>query len=870
MRGFFSVVLILILCVLDGYSQVSVKGNVYDSKTGKPIGDVYVCAYSANRLCGYTFTDTDGNFSITVKENAEKKPYKLTFSHVGYLFTTVAADKDEFLGVEMKLSVVELETVKVSATRMIRQNDTASYNMDSLRHDADENLKAVLVKIPGITVSDKGLILHKGKPIDKFYIEGLDVLDNRYAIATENLDPANIDKVEVISHHQPIAALDGMIFSDKSAVNIVLKSDAKDSWLLSGDVSAGYREDTAAVASGRLWLANFKKKHQTVCLVKGNNAGNDILNELQNLRSYEDGKVFVSRGAGVLESDFEGPFGILRTVMEFPEEYYFDNHSAILSLNHVAVNNNGLQYRLGLQGAVERWKESESECQIIHFPDESTLTLNEADERLDEKVYFNAEAGFRKNDRKKYFTDNLSIIGQFRRHNSLVSSSQYYDQKYRMPSVKLNNVLKSIIRLNDKKALTVTSNTDAVANLHSFKLNESIGQTTEYVDAETDNNVAVKLSAGNVMFDVKGGVGLDYHYRFTELSGTFESLDTIGKTYNRMSAFTVSPKLSAEMNWRKRGFNIMLSFPVSMKYMHICNSGIVSDSFFPDITPSMYFEWVIVSDLKLFALANYSLYAGNADNLLAGYILKNYRILSNSGKIPELRNYNAMLNLSYSSVLGRFTTSLQAGINGGSSTVAQSAMYYDELTLLEVVDRMSVSQSVFAGVKFKKWIPRDVYSVEFSAEYRQNKLTSFLQNADSDNTVGGWSVSVGQNLNIGSWMQLSVDFRYSNSWMFNQQSEMIHSFRTSGNILITPIKPFSIKGSIFHLYQIVPGVNQTNTPLIKVGAEYRFRKFKIVAECANLLNVDIYCRESISGYSSVFTTNKMRPRTYSVGLRMSF
>jgi hypothetical protein len=78
--------------------------------------------------------------------------------------------------------------------------------------------------MPGIEVLSDGKILYQGRPINKYYIEGLDLLEGKYNLANENLPHKEVTQVQILENHQPIKALDSLKFSDQAALNIKLKN----------------------------------------------------------------------------------------------------------------------------------------------------------------------------------------------------------------------------------------------------------------------------------------------------------------------------------------------------------------------------------------------------------------------------------------------------------------------------------------------------------------------------------------------------------------------------------------------------------------------------------------------------------------------
>lgn len=119
----------------------------------------------------------------------------------------------------------ELPTMEVTQQAVTRRGDTLIFDVAQLRESSDENIEQVLKRIPGITISPEGQISYQDLPISKFYIEGLDLLEGRYAIATRNLSVDAIRDVEILERHQPIRALDSIVIPPNAAINIRLKSN---------------------------------------------------------------------------------------------------------------------------------------------------------------------------------------------------------------------------------------------------------------------------------------------------------------------------------------------------------------------------------------------------------------------------------------------------------------------------------------------------------------------------------------------------------------------------------------------------------------------------------------------------------------------
>ncbi len=133
--------------------------------------------------------------------------------------------------------------------------------------------------MPGMEVGANGQISFNGKAINRFYIEGMDLMNDRYALASNNIAKQRVKAVEVLQNHQPIELLRGKTFSEQAAINLVLEDDSKATLVGSADIGLGGSEDDF-LYSNRLLAMLFGSKHQNLSIYKNDNTGNDLFREI--------------------------------------------------------------------------------------------------------------------------------------------------------------------------------------------------------------------------------------------------------------------------------------------------------------------------------------------------------------------------------------------------------------------------------------------------------------------------------------------------------------------------------------------------------------------------------------------------------------
>ena len=272
-----------------GHTEVkaqSLTGCVMD-KQRAPLEAVSVVFLekSSKKPLAFTRTDTDGHFILPL---SEEKEGILTFSLLGYAKDTI--DVQRFKSgqtVVLKDRSYSLKEVKIKAHRIAQRGDTLTYSVKVFKQQQDRSIADVIAKMPGLQVNDDGTIEYQGRRINKFYIEGMDMLGSKYAQVSENLSADKVKSVQVYENHQAIKMLRGLDFSEQAALNIVLRDDAKNVWQTMVDLGVGSSMQKSAdfLCDSRLNPMIFSRRMQTFSLYKFNNCGAE-LKESINLRKY--------------------------------------------------------------------------------------------------------------------------------------------------------------------------------------------------------------------------------------------------------------------------------------------------------------------------------------------------------------------------------------------------------------------------------------------------------------------------------------------------------------------------------------------------------------------------------------------------------
>ncbi len=305
---------IIIKMLLMSCLCVCAQNNTYDGTVcdvhGQPLDMVSVVILNeSGSPVSYTRTDENGRFVLSC--DTSRHAVSMSFSFIGYERKIVPLP--EFRN-GSKVTLAEqpfsLNEVKVVSRRIEEKKDTLTYSVAGFKQAQDRSIADVLSKMPGIEVKKNGVIEYLGKPINKFYIEGLDLLGGKYRLASENLSADKVKSVQVLQNHQPVKMLRDIKFSDGTALNLVLKDDAKNVWTGVAEVGSGavVQGETEWNRDARIMLMCFGRKMQTISMYKTNNTGKDIAEEINELISEEDRKYEMSSpvsGVGVCAADLK-------------------------------------------------------------------------------------------------------------------------------------------------------------------------------------------------------------------------------------------------------------------------------------------------------------------------------------------------------------------------------------------------------------------------------------------------------------------------------------------------------------------------------------------------------------------------------------
>lgn len=575
---------ILLLCIhlifgLDyAYSQSSIIGQVTDKSEQAALPNVLIVMKNktSSSIIRYTQTDSEGRFSIPVKEG-DYENCLLHLSLLGYKPQIVELKRNvSNLNVEMEAAVTKLKEVTIKAQKIREQGDTLIYNVASFKDIQDKTIGDVLQKMPGIDVARTGEITYNGTAINKFYIEGKDLLEGKYGIATNGISPDDVGSVEVIEDHQPIRVLQGVSLSSQAAVNLRLKEKAKAKWIVNALAAGGLSEQPkSGLWMAELFLMRMRQRTQNITLYKSNNIGKSLEKEVNNYTINENEIADYIQLSGLRTPNLE-------------EKRTLFSRSHLFSSSNLWALKKDWECRAQVNYLNQRNTGQTSALTTYYLPDGQRL-ITEDQQSVEHKHKLAAQVSFEGNKETFYLQNSLKADIQWNDVELSTIGNLANQQQASLPNQKISNEFKIIKRWGNH---LVTFNSVNEWNTLPQRLtvvrNGTSRQTTDEHSFFSHEQATYGFHFQGLTVSLEGGAKGQYRSLDSQLSGVPDSLGTsLQKWTTNYLQLYVTPKL--EYQYKRAEF--VLESPIRY-YRYFFSQQIQNENDWM-ISPSLRIKWNI-------------------------------------------------------------------------------------------------------------------------------------------------------------------------------------------------------------------------------------------------------------------------------------
>ncbi len=813
-----------------------VSGTVKDLQ-GHPIPDVIVRAEVAGRSLAYTTTNKEGRYTLRYEWRAGMV---LVFSHVAYEKETIAAKEKTAKTVEDIMLVprtIALREVKVKAPPLNWMGDTLSYNLASFLGKGDVTLEDGLKRLPGIEVSGTGAIRYMGRPISKFYIEGLDMLGGKYNLATKNIPAEYTSQVQVLRHHKA-KKIDADEESADVALNVKLTKKAKFKPFGEPTWGVGWREGESLYAGGVTGMM-FTDNFQTIASAKYSNNGN--------FGSYDMIDHFGNNTVSSLATGKLGKWGGGQP----PVGEHLEQTNGYGSLNGILRLDTTHQVRANIDYTYEE-NTNTFATQTTYFTQGLNTSIREESTpwtRLHRPII---ALKYEDNASNHYLCDNLRLKAQFEQNTcpvlTLANSDTPTPADGGFPAITSPT---SILNPQHRSAtaLNLTNNLQAKIRLgkHKWSLTS---------DIQLQRSPSVVLSMNDITETAQSTSLLTNHstsyiWKIDDQWRIYIPLNLLAnyqmiEARQRVQGWKLAPSLYPSTEWRSPNRKVYLGMGATLQWLHLhytqCTYSLLRTN------PSLAFRYTFSGESELRLNSKYTTSVGDILDLLTTPVHTTYRTQSAaSGIIGKQQTWATDLNYKFQIPYSYFTIVANAAWNQGkrNTLTAQTVSGTDVENAALQSDSHFRSASADLSVS-KSYIPIHTKLIFKSSGYWGSN-ESMSQSLLITSYNYGYTLSGEATYNPFSWMQLTAEGRFSKNYShYLDTTQSLDALTAIGYLGIYPIDDLELKVNAHIVRQELTTDQYKSAAILGASAQYKTKRAVWKLTLQNLLNTHHYSYTTFS------------------------
>ncbi|MCQ2095085.1 MAG: carboxypeptidase-like regulatory domain-containing protein [Bacteroidaceae bacterium] len=822
-------------------SQV-LTGKVVDSSDA-PLEYVSVVLTDVHgKSLNFTNTETNGGFSISKKEGSDS----IHFVCLGYGRLSIGLNKYvNGQTVRLTEAAINIKEVKVKAQRIIQTSDTLTYSVAGFKHAQDREIADVIKRMPGLEVKNDGTITYQGKPINKFYIENMDLLGTNYSQASENLDAKFVKSVQVLENHQPVNLLRGVQFSDQAALNLVLNDDAKNVWSGTFDVGLGttIQDDNDINRDIRIMEMFFGKQKQSISMVKSSNVGKDISHEIQDLidDGYNSETKIVSEGG--------------QNVSNLEEQRYNFNNSNLFATNWLFKTKNNADLRIQLHGLYDDTDIADF-TQTTYYDTEEKILVTEDSKLSKVTNEWKGEILYEINNDKKYVSNSLKWYSDF---NKLTGPLTYSVEGCQSNGIRFEHSVKPRkLYFADCLDWKKVYKANRVLELNAMIDYNKLPTTMRVID-----NSIEKLNLQSAHFDMLASVrhklaGFYISYQFG-MKGAFQWLDVENnyasgsEKYGDQQVF-IAPSMNYQHN--------RIKFRASAKF-NLINRNINDQwSTFPKIEPSVMLTYTPFGNLTARISYNESWSAERIESCCKNpYFISYNTLYLGNNKLESYNQHTMQMSVDYRNVMSGLFSSGRFIINSIEKTSLLQSRFVDGIYTLTATDTKRGQNNYTASGRISKTFGLTKTTLTLAAIYSWKEY-SMLQN---NNVLDMKQRDANVKLEVS--MQPNKHFSISESSSFNYRKMM----NTNNLDSTKPLKFFEHSLSVCCIFEPfrVELDNElyhsndrsvSNSFFTDLSVSYVKPRYEISMQINNVFGCNKFEYTYLTDFQSVYSSTRLRQR----------
>jgi len=873
----FKVLIFYFIFPLYCFSQVTIRGTL-KTQNDKPISEasITITELNTDNIISYGISNNKGFFSITVKSKSEQ--LQLNIRSMGFKTVVKIIDnKTQTLNFVLEEEITELKEVVIKPNAITKRGDTLNYSVNAFTKQEDRTIADVLKNMPGIEVLDDGKILYQGKPINKYYIEGLDLLEGKYNLANSNLPHKEVTKVQVLENHQPIKILDSLVYSDQAAINIKLKN----SYTFTGQAELG------SGFSPLLWDANitpmlFSKKRQMLSSYQTNNTGNNVAKQLKTLTIEDLLEQF--------ERNDEKQDWLAIQQLDVPnisEQRWLDNNIHLITTNYLQKLKKDYELRINVS-YLNDYQQQNGFTNTQFFTANDTISLFE---NKYNQLYTNTletNLTLQKNTDNNFFKNSLifqgfwdSQRGNIQLNNEPINqnlNNRYFklsnDFKTLFPLGKQIATLKSYVGFNrTPQSLTVNPGqfSDLLNNGNAY---DEVTQNIELNTFYTNNSLG--FTKGWKAFSFSPKIGFQFENQKLESDILTSSPVQNSDFENNLDWARSKLYFHLQSQYKKDKWRMELSTPINIHSFQLEDKPLQRSQDLNRLTfePRASITYDLTSFWRLGSSAHLSNQFGTINQVYYNYILQNYRNIQRiDAPLPDNQNISYSASIGYRNpIKSLFFSVIYSNTKTKNNLLYNNQILDNGSTELQAIEQDNDRLSHNFMTRASKYFSDLNTNLTLSANYSLQDFQQILNNEITDIANQNWRLNGKVDTDITDWLNTEIEstFQFSNNQIQDQENQTIAQQFHEFNINVYPkenqylgIKTEFVKNNLFS--------ENTENLFTDLIYRYTWKKKNIDFEFQfnNIFNTENYRTINIDNFSYVESNFRLRPRQVLFNVRFS-
>ncbi|MDR2084659.1 MAG: hypothetical protein LBP67_06665 [Bacteroidales bacterium] len=878
--GLFFLIIIAYCTFSTIYAQTIISGKI-SNQENKSVPNVSVTLLRSadSTIIAYNIGDVNGEYTIYYSGQEKELLLAVYGFNVKRQIKKIINENQvvDFVIIE---EAIELGEVVIKADKIWGGRDTINYAVESFRDSTDIVIADVLKRMPGIEVKESGIIEYRGKPISKFYIENMDMLQGRYGIATNNISAADVATVQVLENHQPIKTLQDIDFTDDVALNIKLKDGAKGIYSIMADLGVGIDFNSKFLWDGGLTGMYFGKRRQNILSYKTNNSGNDIYKEFQSHLFDEN------IGIQPLSSI------IMPSPPQINKNRYYFNQGHGLTFNTLLKSKMDDEFIINLVGYIDVDDRNSQSNTIYFIPGEDTVFINE---KLISHTSINKLEGdftFKRNNEKNYLINTLKFDGSWENSNGNIFTDELIEQEFNHRTFKASNIFNWIKTDLNKKGIEIDSKTYFQSQPYQLTIspgvfNDILNDSTSYnaveqdilfTSFETHNAMRFLSSLVWKFIRVNPALFLSIEHQslnsdiYTALTDTNFILLTNDSLNNDISWLRAKAGGALRFDFNYRGLSAWINLPLSYQYISLLGEEENHQKQHKLLfQPSLRFKYLFSSRWELIGSWNYYNSSPNLSTLYSGYILQNYRTLSRyENRLSDSYGNFISLKLSYKNIMDFIFADIEFSYNNYRNEVMYAQEFEGALMKIHLVELENKGNYIGLTGRLNKGFNWKKLSFNAMLSWgkgntpllRQDQLVKYINQGINTNLI----ISLAITNKIGFANKLSLS-RVAGIVDGETTLDPMINLINAANLDFTILKNLTFSAS-FEYYYIKNAEIKQNFYLFDIGIMYNLKRIRLRLEWDNIFNTKSYIYSYYGNLSTYYSEYIVRPS--SIMLKVQF